>query len=333
MGTKRIKWIDTAKFIGIFAIYLGHFAEAAGLSYKFVFTFHVPLFFFISGCMECYSNDIKFIDLLKKKINALLIPFYFFSFFSIFIYAIRANADINSIASLLILVINGAVRNTFFASSLWFLTCLFIVQIIFSFIKKTNKYLIALISMFLYMIVNIMLVPAPISSPSWVYNIDSAFHYLIFYSAGYIMFPMIISLFKLDNTNKKIIFIVTGVIALLYSILLFFGKDIFVFMPNHEVTSIIINVIRPLILIWLIFEISLLCSNIKLMSNIGTNTLYLCGSEYIIKILFLTILEIIGVNLQLPNPLATYIYTFILIVTANKYLIPIEKKVLSRFKI
>ncbi|WP_157930074.1 acyltransferase family protein, partial [Enterobacter hormaechei] len=47
----RHDWIDYLRFIAIFYIYLGHFGPAAGKLYPFVFTFHVPLFFFISGLL------------------------------------------------------------------------------------------------------------------------------------------------------------------------------------------------------------------------------------------------------------------------------------------
>lgn len=31
MKSKRVEWVDIAKLIGMFAIYLGHFGTAAGL--------------------------------------------------------------------------------------------------------------------------------------------------------------------------------------------------------------------------------------------------------------------------------------------------------------
>ena len=57
---ERIKYLDIAKFIGIFCIYLGHFGEQAGYAYNFVFWFHVPLFFFLSGISETFSKDTDF---------------------------------------------------------------------------------------------------------------------------------------------------------------------------------------------------------------------------------------------------------------------------------
>jgi len=55
---ERINYLDVAKFIGIFCIYLGHFGTYAGAAYPFVFTFHVPLFFFLSGCSETMSREV-----------------------------------------------------------------------------------------------------------------------------------------------------------------------------------------------------------------------------------------------------------------------------------
>ena len=45
----RYAWVDTLKILGMFAIYIGHFADLAGFSYSYVFTYHVPLFFFMAG--------------------------------------------------------------------------------------------------------------------------------------------------------------------------------------------------------------------------------------------------------------------------------------------
>ncbi len=63
----RVEWIDVARALGIYAIYLGHFSTEAGHAYGFVFQYHVALFFFISGCMENYSKETCFYTYLLKK--------------------------------------------------------------------------------------------------------------------------------------------------------------------------------------------------------------------------------------------------------------------------
>ena len=64
---QRIQWVDTAKFLGIFAIYLGHFAEASGNALDFVFSYHIPLFFFLSGCMSTYDRTPSFLPLPERR--------------------------------------------------------------------------------------------------------------------------------------------------------------------------------------------------------------------------------------------------------------------------
>ena len=45
----RLEWADVLKALGIIAIYVGHFGKDAGGLYLFVFSYHVPLFFFAAG--------------------------------------------------------------------------------------------------------------------------------------------------------------------------------------------------------------------------------------------------------------------------------------------
>ena len=68
---KRIQYIDVARGIATICIVLGHLSI---LSIKrFVFTFHVPIFFFITGYfMRIGDSEISFI---KKKARSLLVPY------------------------------------------------------------------------------------------------------------------------------------------------------------------------------------------------------------------------------------------------------------------
>ena len=69
---ERVKWIDIVKFFGIFAIYLGHFGEYAGKAGSFVFTYHVALFFLVSGCMENMNTEDNIVRYVIKKVKTIL---------------------------------------------------------------------------------------------------------------------------------------------------------------------------------------------------------------------------------------------------------------------
>lgn len=78
----RDRLIDTAKGFGIILVVFGHI-NTSGVINELISNFHMPLFFFLSGAVLIYSksNSIN----IKKKIKALLFPYWFFSLF-FFVY-------------------------------------------------------------------------------------------------------------------------------------------------------------------------------------------------------------------------------------------------------
>ncbi|MBK1986959.1 acyltransferase family protein, partial [Sphaerospermopsis aphanizomenoides BCCUSP55] len=70
---QRYVWIDYVKAIGIFLIVYGH-AEITKLEFSFLWTFHVPLFFLVSGFLSV--KDHNQLD-IRKKIDRLLLPYIY----------------------------------------------------------------------------------------------------------------------------------------------------------------------------------------------------------------------------------------------------------------
>lgn len=120
---KRVTWIDTAKGIGILMVMLGH----NYLDWKFVFwcySCHMALFFFLSGCTFKYYTDFKFF--LKKKVQGLLVPYWFFAVLISIYNWISAVTHNNSFGiSDALLSYLSQIRYT----HLWFLPCLFLAEI------------------------------------------------------------------------------------------------------------------------------------------------------------------------------------------------------------
>jgi fucose 4-O-acetylase-like acetyltransferase len=71
MNNSRIKCIDIARGIAIICIILGHLDVWAIV--RIVFTFHVPIFFIITGYFTNTNNTIK--SFIKKKFQTLIIPY------------------------------------------------------------------------------------------------------------------------------------------------------------------------------------------------------------------------------------------------------------------
>lgn len=327
----RIKYLDVARFIGIYCIYLGHFGVYAGKAYNFVFYFHVPLFFFISGCSESLTTDVTWYKYILKSIKGILIPFYFFAFISLVINTIYVNTHTEVISNIII-ILKGCIRLEYFASGLWFLTCLFIIKITFYFLRKLLRFksLILFVCVVLFIFAEKVITPRPIITPHMIYNIDSACYYIIFYALGYYFFDKINYVLAFDSLVKKFFCTGVGFVSLIYGSLLFFGKNLLGYINTNPVMDLLCSVISPIVIISLVFILSKSFENVEFFNELGKNTLYLCGAEYIIRLLVPICIEAVGLSINLENPLTTYLYSMILLVTANKILVPVGKDLLNR---
>lgn len=71
---KRILWIDYAKSICIYLVLLGH-AHASQPVTDFIYTFHMPLFFFLSGCLFSFEKHPNFKEFAIKRFKGLMVPY------------------------------------------------------------------------------------------------------------------------------------------------------------------------------------------------------------------------------------------------------------------
>lgn len=133
---KRVAWIDIARAIGVFFIVLGHIPED-GLVRKYIFSFHVPFFFLISGI--CFNGHDDFKRFVEKKVKTIVIPYFVFSIISIVVFAI-AGYIIPSITKGINTDVLFNMKVMLYANSkpsimkynlpLWFLPCLFSTSLI-----------------------------------------------------------------------------------------------------------------------------------------------------------------------------------------------------------
>jgi len=87
--TNRLKHIDIARGIAMLCIILGHFN--VGVVNRIVFTFHVPIFFFITGYF--ISDKLSMKDFIKNKARTLLVPYICTCIITILLATIMAFAS------------------------------------------------------------------------------------------------------------------------------------------------------------------------------------------------------------------------------------------------
>lgn len=135
---ERIAWIDNAKAIAIFFIVLGHQLPSGSLC-GYLYSFHVPLFFFLSGLTFNASKAPK--KFFAEKAKRILVPYFVFSLISIAVYSVTNFLFKKSGLSLgqcLIGMLIGT-RSTGLMqwnNPLWFLPCLFVLLTVAYIIKR-----------------------------------------------------------------------------------------------------------------------------------------------------------------------------------------------------
>lgn len=143
-GVKRIEYIDIAKGIGILLVVLGHnynLKENAPFIFRFIFSFHIPLFFFLSGFI--FHLPSTFIEMVKKRFSSLLLPFLTTIFLLYFMDAFFTGMNF-------VVIVSRLAKSVLYAGGfyiewvqLWFLPHLFIVSIFAYVMLKfiSNKYI------------------------------------------------------------------------------------------------------------------------------------------------------------------------------------------------
>ena len=135
---KRIEWIDIAKGIGIILVIMGH---TIALRYsQWLYTFHLPLFFLLSGLVYNTSKYPKYTTLLRLKSKQILWPWLKFFLIGLIVCLLipdwRASLSLHQTLFELYTTNTNNIQN----SSIWYLICLFVTFNVFYFVNKIYVY-------------------------------------------------------------------------------------------------------------------------------------------------------------------------------------------------
>ena len=141
MKTDRIDWLDVSRGIVIILMVFGHSAIPQTIN-NWIYSFHMPFFFFISGMLikQKTYTDIK--DFCKelyqytgRKATSLLLPFVIYSLVNILLYPLYGNKEMLAFGK-------GVLQNGWGAYALWFIPVFFVANIIckISVISRTTTY-------------------------------------------------------------------------------------------------------------------------------------------------------------------------------------------------
>lgn len=331
----RRDYLDVFKFIGIFSIYLGHMADAAGDFYPFVFMYHVPLFFFASGCTETLGRERSIPGYILHKVKTILVPWLFFALLSVAVYIACAGAafPLSDVGRSCVQILQGCVRNRFLAGSLWFFTCQFVICVAFRLIEKWNRILIFVICLLVCILSQTVLPQTLPGEPSWFWNVDSAMYYLLYYCAGYLLFPYIERFFSNFTGERRmfpaIVSAVIWIVCFIYTLLCYYSAGCLQTVWGLPHIGTAVYYAQALVIILFLLGAAFLLRNVKVFQRLGKDTLFLCGNEMIIKLLVPAFAGIFGLEATAGSQLETLVYVGLMLLITDRLLVPAERQLLS----
>lgn len=309
---ERIKWIDQAKGIGLFFVMLGH----TYLDEKYIFwftSFHMALFFFLSGCTFQYYEDWR--GFIKKKIIGLLVPYCTFSIIIVlynYILAILYENKYNLFSNILSYILQ--IRHT----HLWFLTCLFFSEIVFYIIydKFLKHRKIGIIYFFVAICgVVIEFIYRYFININLIWNIDLVPLGVSFMTIGYIYK-------QIENKTINVILWITIIFTFLGSAIANFtinGKvDWWANSFGNPILFILSSIFGTLFIILICKSIS-----INLFIFFGKNTILWYGLHRIVIDLIFVIYNKIGINM-IYGSIESFIFAIISVILTIIALIPVN---------
>ncbi len=142
LSASRIQFIDVARLYGVILVYYGHFIEScmkegsaiAAVHYKFIYSFHMPLFFILSGYIaKDLSSNHDFATFTRRQLLSRLLPYAFLTVIllvpTFWVSCFNVGLELPSV--------DGYVKGLaatflagfpFFNIPTWFLICLFVVE-------------------------------------------------------------------------------------------------------------------------------------------------------------------------------------------------------------
>lgn len=294
---KRVEWVDIAKGIGIILVIIGHCVMLGGHVHNWIFSFHMPLFFILSGLFLVKEELGGFI---QKKIKTLLIPYITFFAIGLF-FTICIPSWFEK------LTLKGVIKDIYFGdpnnvnvSSIWFLVCLFFTMLFLQLILRFQMIVRLIIITFAF-VCGLFFAKYAAHIPFALQgrlplNLDVTFISLVFLSIGYFGKNTLFNMAEwIHKQTKKMNF--------LYSIFLF-GVSVLLSILNHRVNlhgllfnNPVLYLLESIVGSIFVIYVSCFISKVGLFKRslkwIGTQSLKILGVQAICIRLYITLVNFV----------------------------------------
>lgn len=277
--SNRIQWVDYTKAINIFLVVLGH--TAIPLQYRsYIYAFHIPLFFFLSGYFFNYTKYPVFSSFIKKRTIQIVVPYFAINFITYIVWLLigqytgeDAMLDISPIKPFIGIFYGSTSGNSLHHNvPMWFLACLYMTEFIFYPLFRSKNKCIHFLTIILLLCIGIIEKNFINTTLPWGLNIVPTT--LVLYGCGY-LFKQYIH-FQINIKKAILLIIPSSILVIIIASIngkievsdAYYGNYFLFWMGAFSGIFLIFSIGKLL-------EITHL--NIKLMLFIGQNTLLIFG--------------------------------------------------------
>lgn len=335
----RVEYVDMAKGIGMFAIIWGHIM-LSGWSNNLVYSFHIPLFFFLSGMMFSSSKYPSFGVFIKRRIKTLLVPYVMFSLITWILWVVMnliTHSNVELWKPLLqTFIAQGSGGFMVHNVPLWFVTCLFVVEVLYFYIEKLPKWLNIVICVVCALIGDYMIRGGHLSFYRLLpWNIEAAMSALLFYSLGNLLIRKYSHQKLVDLIRNHILIIILAISIL--TIILFFsanwnghitlgsnslGRNTIVFYVN-AIIGIFTTLSFSILLTLKTLKNRILYSLMKYLKWFGQNSFFVMASHVPVKGLLILCVSLLfqATPTEISNSINMSLIVFILTIIGDSVLV------------
>jgi len=330
VSVKNILWVDYAKVIGIFLVIFGHTIEnmnliniydKVGQLWDYIYLFHMPLFFIVSGYLyKKYEQDKNF----GKVLYGLIIPYLIYQFI-FYPFSVTNNIVVGHVDSIQALIksLAGIVIGDFYITNFslpvcgpcWFFLPIIFIRILFSRIDLSLRKLVLMV------IASMCLLKVLLSTTTdLIFCLDNTIMALPYFILGYGLRRS--DLFnKLISCNDKKINILLGIFILIASLILYALLKInglvemnLEIIPEYANRSVILTYIAGIIgsLAVILFSKFFIAKN-DFVDTVSKNTLFIIFFHFLI-IYLLKWADFKKLAEMINNPYCSLLVAFIIAV-------------------
>lgn len=271
---QRMVFIDVAKAIGIFLICLGHFLPSATMPKVAIYSFHVPLFFFVAGLLntESITSAKQYFSKQKSMFVRTIIPYIIWFILSLPGYLLEKDWSIREVVRCFFFLDGHMIWN----APLWFLPSYFLVISIFRLLHMLTSGSKIKLSLCCIVAFGCSIVFDKMDIPVSLFGLDKGVHMLGYTLLGYVFRDIVYS--EVANRKKASKYL------LLFGLFMFFAS----YVNNQNNISILgldYNEIIIFIPMACVLSISFVisCSLIPksyILNLVAKNTCFIMASHY-----------------------------------------------------